>query len=65
MDVKVREVGAKNKLERYLENFYGKPIDEIGVIDNSEADYGYDVGGEIITSSDDPTTYRSGGMNCS
>ncbi len=40
----------KLKGEIFLEEYYGKPIKEIGIIceDNPEIDWGPDVGNEII-----------------
>lgn len=37
----------KSALERRIERFYGKPIEEVGVIESEETDWGGPVGEEV------------------
>ena len=46
--LKKASVKKKTRYELYLEEFYGKPIEEIEPIYSEELDWGYAVGEEVL-----------------
>ena len=45
--VRVKDERKRTSVEKRLEQFYGKPIEEIGVIEEEEVDWGNPVGEEV------------------